>query len=259
MEDIIKNVISKRIRKRGASYDLNENSKLSSQDFVYANRISSKIYKYSKKCLPTIVNRVDFNRLLKVIYSLVRMDEVHALGHLRLGYGNVSSLKNFRWNKKRSFESMLPWYSPMECAIADKKVKIGLPEIKQWNKQSYDARIRFLCLQFHLIAIPFEPNEAPTYLSSKVLDIAPHVNTSAKSTSFDISNIDNCLIIIMGIARYRLWSTTMDSDFLSYNASYIAADIVAVYRLRDGVLLEDQNYSQSIVPVSNEEEGTDWE
>lgn len=258
MDDIIKEVVSQKLRKRGAEYNLNENSQLASEDFIYASKISSKIYQYAKRNWPAMVGRPTFNRLVQKIEELVRRDEEHALGQLRIGYGNSATLKDFRWNKKKAFSSLVPWQTQITYNKRKNEVSVKILKNKLWEYPPYNSRISSLSVQYHALKVPCELKDEIAFQYSKELNVVSGKELPAGKTVFPAVGWDNCLIIVTGVVRCRLWENNGKSDFLTSNLSFMGADILEVFRIRDGKLMKDTVHIPEPKQEPIQEEGTDW-
>lgn len=258
MERIIHKIVSRKLRKRGSDYPLSKNSTDANKDFGYANKISSLIFQFGKRSWPAIGDQTVYRRLVKEVVALLRLDEVNPLGELKLGNENVSSLVGFRWNKKRSFSSLIPWTAMIEFDADQYEIEIVVPENKKWEFKKYDERLSAYRIQYHVMRVPYELGEEPAILSSKVLTLSPGVLSDAKKTKFEVRGWDNCLLIVVGSVRCEFHEATGDCVYLSNNASFMAADIMSVFRLKDGLLMLDVLREPSIPQVQIPEEGTDW-
>ncbi|WP_164110956.1 MULTISPECIES: hypothetical protein [Sphingobacterium] len=258
MDEIIKEVVSQKLRKHGASYNLSENSKLANVDFTYASKVSSKIYQYGKKIWPEMANRSVFNRLTKNVGELVRLDEKHELGGLRIGFGNSSALKDFRWNKKRTFSRLVPWQTEIQYKEGQRDILVKILKDKLWSVSSTDKRISSLCIRYHALKVPFELDDEIDFLYSKELQVLPGKEPPAKETKFSVPDWDNCLIIVTGVVRCRLWHADGKEDYLSNSQAFMAADILEVFRIRDGKFMKDVVRESTPVQKSTQEGGTEW-
>ncbi|ERJ57819.1 hypothetical protein [Sphingobacterium paucimobilis] len=258
MDEIIKEVVSQKLRKRGADYNLGENSKLANVDFTYASRVSSKIYQYSKKNWREMTSRSVFNRLTKKVSQLVRLDEEHELGQLRIGYGNSSTLKEFRWNKKRTFYGLVPWQTEIRYREDQRDILVKILDDKLWRVASTDKGISSLCIRYHALKVPFELDDEIDFLYSKELHVFPGKEPPAKETEFSVPDWDNCLIVVTGVVRCRVWHAGGKEDYLSNSQAFMAADILEVFRIRNGKLMKDVVRESTPVQKSTQEGGTEW-
>lgn len=259
MDDIIKEVVSQKLRKRGTHYNLSENSKLANVDFTYASRMGSKIYQHGKKNWPEMAGRPVFNRLAKKVSELVRLDEEHELGQLRIGYGNSSALKDFRWNRKRTFSGLVPWQTEILYHEKQRAVSVKIIDDKLWSFASLDKRVSSLCIRYHALKVPFELDEEIDFIYSKELQVFPGKEPPAKETEFPIGHWDNSLIIVTGVVRCRLWHPDSTEDYLSNSQAFMAADVLEVFRIRNGKLIKDviQELKPEQTPIG-QEGGTGW-
>lgn len=258
MDEIIKEVVSQKLRKRGADYNLSENTIRANVDFTYASRVSSKIYQHGKKIWPEMAGRPVFNRLTEKVSQLVRMDEENELGPLRIGYGNSSTLKDFRWNKKRTFSGLVPWQTEIRYREDQRDISVKILDDKLWSVSSTDQRISSLCIRYHALKVPFELDDEIDFLYSKELQVFPGKEPPAKETKFSVQNWDNCLIIVTGVVRCRLWHADGKEDYLSNSQAFMAADILEVFRIRNGKFMRDVVRESTSVEKPTQEGGTDW-
>ncbi len=258
MDDIIKEVVFQMLRKQGADYNLSENSKLVNEDFSYISKISSKIYKYGKKSWPEMAGRPVFNRLAKKVGQLVRLDEEHELGQLRIGYGNSYAIKDFRWNKRRTFSGLVPWQMGIQYHEKRRAVSVKILDDKLWSFASLDNRISSLCIRYHALKVPFELEEGIDFIYSQELQVFPGKEPPAKETDFSVKKWNNCLIIVTGVVRCRLWHPDSKEDYLSNSQAFMAADILEVFRIRDGKLMKDVIRESAPVLKTIPEGGTKW-
>src|SRR5690606_42024180 len=68
---------------KGNAYNLSENSGKAGIDFGYASKTASRLNKLCKAIVPSR-NRGLYQQLLGKIITLVRADEIHELGQLRI-------------------------------------------------------------------------------------------------------------------------------------------------------------------------------
>lgn len=258
MDELVKKVVSQKLRNRGANYGLSEKSKLANKDFTYASKVSSKIYQHGKRTWPEMAERSVFNRLTKRVSKLVRLDEEHELGQLRLGYGNSSALKDFRWNKKRTFSGIVSWQTEVLYNEEKRDILVKILDDKIWSRAAYNSRIRSLCVHYHVLKIPFELDDEIDFRYTKELQVFPGKEPPAKETTFPIQNWDDCLIIVTGVVRCRLWHPGGKEDYLSNSQAFMAADILEVFRVRDGKLMKDVIRESTPVEKPIPEGGTDW-
>lgn len=258
MDEIIKEVVSQKLRKRGTNYNLGENSKLANTDFTYASKISSKIYQYGKKIWPEMTGRPVFNLLTKRVSELVRLDEEHELGQLRIGYGNSSALKDFRWNKKRTFSGIVPWQTEILYNEIQRGVLVKILDDKLWSRAKRNDRISALCIRYHALKLPFELDDEIDFRYTKELQVFPGKEPPAKETVFQLEKWDNCLIVVTGVVRCHLWQPDGKEDYLSNSQAFMAADILEVFRIRDGKFMNDVVREQTAVQKSTQEGGTEW-
>ncbi len=258
MDEIIKDVVSQKLRKRGAQYNLSENSKLVNVDFTYTSQMSSKIYQHGKKIWPEMAGRPVFNRFAKKVGQLVRLDEEHELGQLRIGYGNSSALKDFRWNKKRTFSGLVPWQTEILYDEGQGAVLLKIIDDKLWSFSSLDKRVSSLCVRYHALKVPFELEDEIDFIYSGELQVFPGKEPPAKETMFPTPNWDNCLIIVTGVVRCRLWHANGKDDYLSNSQAFMAADILEVFRIRDGKLMKDVVRESIPMQTPIPEGGTEW-
>lgn len=258
MDEIIKDVVSQKLRKRGAQYSLSENSKLVNVDFTYASKMSSKIYQYGKKTWPKMAGQPVYNRFTQKVVQLVRLDEEHELGHLRIGYGNSSALKDFRWNKNRTFSGLVPWQTEITYNEGQGAILLRILDDKLWSFASLDKRISSLCIRYHAQKVPFELEDEIDFIYSGELQVFPGKEPPAKKTKFQTPDWDNCLIIVTGVVRCRLWHADGKEDYLSNDRSFMAADILEVFRIRDGKLMKDVVRESIPVQTPIPDGGTKW-
>lgn len=260
MEDIIKNVVAKSLRKKGSNYKLSESSRKSSADFAYASKISSRIHQYAKKNWRLITDRNVFERLLKVVVSLIMKDEAHEQGKLRLGFGNVAALKFFRFNNKKSFFSLVPWQTIVTYDERKNVVKLSALATDVWSGTAYDPRVNRYVVRYHVLRIPVELSEEFDFDYTKELTCLPNTPTIERNIQFDkTKKWDNCLILVIG--EVNTWfKTSSDSEpFKTANTLFMAADILEVFRIRNGELVLDTVRSTPPQVDEPEDNGVDWD
>lgn len=259
MDRAIKELISKKLRKNGKDYNLTPNTKLSAQDFSYANKIASQIYRFSKATLPRGLDREVYQKLLTLVMKIVRADEVHELGQLRIGYGNTSCLKGFQLNPRQSWSGYIPWNTLIVCNLKGGHIEITIPETKRWLSKKYNERVSKLAIKYHLFKIPFQLEDEPATLSTKNLYIQPTEEYDEKKTRLDIGGWDNCLVIVVGTVQSYLWETQGNEDYLSMDKSFMGAQFLEVFCLRDDKLIHDRPKEKSHPKQMDEEDGAEWE
>lgn len=259
MEELVKAVVSKKLRIKGNAYNLSENSGKAGIDFGYASKTASRLNKLCKAIVPSR-NRGLYQQLLGKIITLVRADEIHELGQLRIGYGNIQTLKNFQFNERRSWGGYVPWETEVVCDLDESVVKISIPKDKNWSRERYDDRVYKLQVQYHLVKLPFELDEEVATLHTKELIFTPGENGSSKTAKLSIAGWDNCLLLLIGKVDTYLWRLNRQEGYsLSGNRSYRPAAILEVFGLRDGQLLVDRVIEKEENTQLPPEDGADWE
>lgn len=259
MEELVKAVVSKKLRIKGSAYNLSENSGKAGIDFGYASKTASRLNKLCKAIVPSR-NRGLYQQLLGKIITLVRADEIHELGQLRIGYGNIQTLKNFQFNERRSWGGYVPWETEVVCDLDESVVKTSIPKDKNWSRERYDDRVYKLQVQYHLVKLPFELDEEVATLHTKELIFTPGENDSSKTAKLSIAGWDNCLLLLIGKVDTYLWRLNRQEGYsLSGNRSYRPAAILEVFGLRDGQLLVDRVIEKEENTQLPPEDGADWE
>ncbi len=130
MDELIKKMAAKKLRIKGKAYKLNENSKLSTYDFGYANKIAGRIYSFVKLLMSRSADRTIYQKILSRVMKTVRSDEVHELGKLRIGYGNILALKGLQFNARQSWSGFIAWNTEVACHTKDDSIHITVPSTK---------------------------------------------------------------------------------------------------------------------------------
>jgi len=259
MDELIKQVVAKKLRARGKIYKLSENSRLSTQDFGYANKIAGRIYSFVKPLMSRAADRTVYQKILAVVLKLVRSDEVHELGQLRIGYGNILAIKGLQFNARQSWPGFVGWNTEVVCHTADASIDITVPATSTWLFKRYDPRVSKLAVWYEIWKIPFELDEEPARLNTKELFFTPGEKSDARKASFSIAGWDNCLIVVVGAVQSYLWESSGQGDFLTANRSFMASGIIEVFGLREGKLLQDRVEEKSNCPPPEHDEGVDWD
>lgn len=260
MEELINQFLSRKFRKQGKAFRLAENSKLSGQDFAYANRMASMFYRHAKQIIPNLKDRNTFQRIVKLMLTMLRQDDHNELGELRLGNGNVGKAEGFRLLTERIWEDLYPGLPEITCKTEGSLVEITIMPFVNWPAGFYTPNVRKVHLQFHVILLPFQTDEPSGYLQSKpmVLELGQPVKRA--STQMKYEDGENCLLFVVGSISCSIQSATNNDVFLSINRKYRAAEVLKVFRIKNGILLNDQ-FQEDHKPTPKtepEDEGTDW-
>ena len=259
MEDLIQAVISKKLRIKGHAYNLSENSGKAAIDFGYASKTASRLNKLCKAIVPSR-NRGLYQQLLAKVITLVRADEIHELGQLRIGYGNIQTLKGFQFNGRQSWGGYVPWQTEVVCDLDEAVVQISIPKDKNWSRERYDDRVYKLQVEYHLVKLPFELDDEVATLHTKELIFTPGENGSSKTAKLSISGWDNCLLLLIGKVDTYLWKLNSQTEYaVSGDRYYRPAAILEVFGLRDGQLLVDRVIEKEKNTQLPPDDGADWE
>lgn len=258
MKTLIKRVVANKLRKRGKEYRSSENTKLSGQDFAYANKITSKIYHALTKTSEIKKNRALYQRLLRKVIKIIRADEVHELGQLRIGFGNIQDLVGFRLNERKSIEGLVHWLPKIDFGIAPPTISIHVPEITETTLHSLPQSVVRTETKFHVFKIPIETTEEVAHLSTKYLIHLRHSTIPSRTARLSLDGWDNCLILVVGMVHCYLWSESEKEEFMTLNQQLMACDILAIYGLRDGKLIQDRPYEEIQKQLPSQDQGVDW-
>lgn len=258
MEEYINNFLARKFRKQGKDYRLSDNSKRSGQDFGYANRMASKIYKYVEGPILGFNDRVIFQRLASLIISMLRKDEQNELGQLRLGNGNVGQAEGFRLLEQKQWRNLFPWFPTIVCDLSDQSVKIQVAPITDWPVDFYEPNVKEVHLKLYVVVLPFETTEPSTCSYSKTIDLIPGEPFEGRLTKLSFKGWENCLLFVFGSVRCALQHKGTSEIFVSSNQKLMASDILKVFRLKDGALLEDRELDKPTPNIEPQDDGADW-
>jgi hypothetical protein len=260
MNELIESIVNRKLRKKGKDYQLHENSARSGSDFAYANSITKRIYGVSKNLVELLRSQSIYRRLQRIVMKALREDEINPLGKLRLGNGNSGVFKGFSFNENRSWDGLVRWLPIITYDEAQNTVSFNIPAQSDSSLQSLPKPISKAEVKFYTLSLPFELDEEYALSATKILTLKPNQGQISRVTNLPLSKMDNCLILIFGIVRCHLWESSGNTDFLSGNKDYLVSDIVEVFRIKDGRLIEDKAVSKRpAVPSVMEDQGSDWQ
>lgn len=247
-------------RNKRDEYNLSENSRLAGIDFVYSNKIASKIYAKMKVLEKDSCQSDTYSRLKKVLYQAVRNDQVHELGQLQLGFGDLRSLKGFRFSKKTSWNTF--FMNNPTAKFDQEKARVGLaiPTIYAREFNRFPEKTSKAVLRFHCIYVSLNGECIIESRSSKELVVRDGVNS--RSVYFPIKETSTILILCIGSVHTWLFSNNLESEFLSRNNLFMTAEIFDALLIQDGKLCHfEENKLPDINPPEypDANDDLDWE
>ncbi|WP_324757473.1 hypothetical protein [Sphingobacterium thalpophilum] len=221
-------------RKKGEDYLVSEQSQLAGSDFAYNSTLSSRLYRELKSLQRTACNRSTYRRLQNALYEAVRNDQIHDLGSLRLGYGDVSPLKGFRFSLKTSLSRFL-MNNPAASFNEEKKsveMRIALKDLHSF--EAIHARLARLVIKMYCIVIQVDNSNEITMQASRDLELQrDHVRTE-RTAHFSLKNIEDAVILCLCTVRSWLKSPDGKDEFLSNDSTLMTAEVIDAISVRDG-------------------------
>lgn len=249
-------------RKKGKDYNLSDNSKLTSIDFSYSRKLASRIYSILK-ILENEPRQTDtFSRFANQVYQAVRNDQLHELGQLKLGYGSVESLRNFRFSKKNSWQSFFRNYPTADFQSDKGEVCLTMPPTYAREFHLFPERASKVIVRMHCIQISIDNENRLEHCSSKELIITNDEDRDSRSIRFSIKDKPNVLLLCLASVRVWLVSAQGEDEFLSNNKVYMTAEIFDALLIRDGQLCHfvEQKLPDITPPMSSDsDDELDWE
>lgn len=262
MEEFFNKYIAKKFRKRGGVYELSENSKMSSDAFGNSNVFASKIYQQFKKIADKLMKREIYQKLLnqlteiKTQLKIQRADEKEN----QKQYAEYTKLRGFRLNASRSWNSLLPWIPQIELKLDADHVCISLPDDKNWELKSFPQRLSRIAITFHVVVVALKDDFPAERFPTETAFMVAHEPTNFRTVSIPVKLSDECLLLVIGCTQYYLRETHGNTDFASGNKAHIAADVLQVFQIRDGVLLPERAVAQgTLKPSAVQQSGAKWE
>lgn len=248
-------------RKKGKNYRLSENSKLTGADFGYTRKLASQIYKIMQLIQNESCKNDTYTRFSKVLYKVVRNDQVHELGKLQLGYGNVAPLKGFRFFKKTNWHNFFMNKPTAELDIEKGAIRFAIPPIFVGEFNKFPKRMRKVIIKMHCIQISVGDENIIELNSSKELVMTGVDNINSRSVYFAVK--DSVNVVVLCIATVRIWLHSLDSkeEFLSFDSKFMTAEIFDALVIHDGQLchFEEEEFSDVKPPeFPNLDEEVDW-
>lgn len=247
--------------KQREDYNINKFSHLAGNDFAYNNILSSCLYKVLKPIQPMACNRSTYIRLQNALYKAIRNDRTHDLGSLRLGYGDVSALKGFRFSPKTSLGKFF-----VNMPVADFKeekksveIRVSLKSLRKFA--SVHERLSKLQIKIYCIAIQVNDRNDIAVYASKDLELLSDHNRKERAILFPLK--DSKHAIILCLATVRSWLKTHDAKelFLSNDTALMTAEVIDVMLIRDGKHIrfpKEDAKDISPPPILPDDDEIDW-
>jgi len=247
-------------RKHRSDYSVSEYSKLTGCDFAYNNRLSSRLYDMLKVIQRIACNRSTYIRLQGALYKAVRDDRIHDLGSLRLGYGDVSPLKGFRFSLKTSLGRFF-----MNAPVAEfneeknsLEMRISLRSLHRFS--NVQERLAKLLIKMYCIVIQVNEQNNMAIHASKDLELLSDHPPEDRSIFFPLQGSENAVVLCL--VTVRSWLTTPDGtdQFLSNDSTLMTGEVFDAMLIRDGKRVifpkeVSKGIPPPIQPVDNE---IDW-
>lgn len=253
MEELFNKYIAKKFRKRGDEYHLSEDSKRSSGTFGHSNKLASKIYQQFKIIADKLMKREIYQKLLNQLTEIKTQstDETEN----KEQYATYTKLRGFRLNTSRSWNSLLPWIPQIELKLHVGHICIALPDDKNWKLKSFPERLSRIAIKFHVIVVSLTDGLHTECFPTDTAFMVPHKPTKFHTVDIAVELPDECVLLVIGCTQYYLWETDENTDFASGNKTHIAADVLQVFQIRDGLLLPEKAIEQSMPKSSVVPEG----
>jgi len=188
-------------RKKGKDYNLSENSKLAGADFAYSNTLASRIYRQMKIIQDDSAKYESFLRLKKKLYMVIRNDRQHDLGQLKLGYGNINPLKNFRFSPKTSWQTFFMNYPTTNFDAEKEELCISTPPILAREVDTLPERVRKVILKMHIIKVSIDDENTDRSMVST--GCIPFTFHKGKSNSSSLASTEAFLFNVQLVTRCR--------------------------------------------------------
>ncbi|TWI15945.1 hypothetical protein [Sphingobacterium siyangense] len=248
-------------RKKGEGYKVSEFSQSAGDDFARNNILASRLYKTLKPIQPFACTRSTYTRLQVALYKAVRNDQIHDLGSLKLGYGDVSPLRGFRFSLKTSLgrffvNKPVAYYNEDENKV---EIRSSLKSILKF--ESIHERLAKLVIKKYCILIQLDEPNAITVMSSKDLDLKQGHSLEDRSVFFPLK--DNINVLVLCLSTVRCWLKTPDEaeQFLSNDTTLMTAEVIDVILIRDGkcMFFPEKEANKMLPPIQPSDDELDWE
>ncbi|MDM1293809.1 hypothetical protein HX021_05815 [Sphingobacterium sp. N143] len=249
-------------RKQGKDYNVSELSQLAGDDFKYTNKLASRLYKLLKPIQERSCDRFTYTRLQKALYKAVRNDQSHDLGSLRLGYGDVSSLKGFRFSLKTSLGKFFVNNPASKFDKGKNSIEVRVPLDSLQKFENINSRLAKLVIKLYCIVIQINDRNDMEIHVSKNLELQRDHVRKDRTVSFSLGDRQDVVILCLCTIRCWLMEANEKDTFLSNDATLMATELVDAILIRDGELLTfSQEDSNDLLPPlrSNDGDEIDWD
>ncbi|GEM_PF-721490 len=237
MKELFKEVIAKKLRKRGADYQLSANSVLSGTGFGDMSKLASRLYRAMQAINPWLTWGEVYRRLLRILVT-IRTKNLNMLKEGKIGYTHVHLLNGFRLSKRIGWDSLLAWNPIISLDIPDRQVHITLPEDKKGRLRKFPERSVQLGITFYVVVADLEnPSKVLYQRGTKTALISPEEDPREQKVKIPLEFYPKSLILVIGTAQYHL-GNTINKDIIASNHSLdYATDILQTFHVQDDQLL----------------------
>ncbi|MGE8426456.1 MAG: hypothetical protein ACN6O7_01225 [Sphingobacterium sp.] len=253
---------SKNRKGSNENYKISQLSRLVNNDFAYSNKLAGRLYKILKPIQQMACSRSTYKEFLDALYKAVRNDQSHDLGSLRLGYGDVSDLKGFRFSAKTSLGKFFINTPVADFKEEKKSIEIRVPLGSLRKFACIHERLSKLQIKIYCIAIQInDQNDIATY-ASKDLELLNDHSRKERTVHFPLKDSEHAVILCL--ATVRSWLTVLDGaeQFLSNDTSLMTAEMFDVLLIRDGkkIVFPKEDSNDMLPPNSaNDDSEIDWD
>lgn len=247
-------------RKRGTDYPVSKKSQLAGDDFGYSNALCSRLYGELKPIQRMACTRSTYRGLQDRLYQAIRNDRVHELGSLRLGYGDVSPLKGFRFSEKISLNrffinSPVVHFNPQKSSV---EMQIDLNSLRSFE-DIHDRLVKLVLKMFCIVIQVDDKNEIRGH-ASKDLELSQDHIREKRTALFSLPDTRDAVILCMGTVRCWLSSPDAQDEFLSNNTNLMTGEVIEAILVRDGerVVFEDKVSTELKPPIQPHDDDVDW-
>jgi hypothetical protein len=251
-------------RRKGSSgnYNISQLSRLVNDDFAYSNKLAGRLYKILKPIQQMACTRSTYKDFLDALYKAVRNDQSHDLGSLRLGYGDVSDLKGFRFSAKTSLRKFFINNPVADFKEGMKSVEIRVPLESLLKFASVHERLSKLQIKIYCITIQVNDRNDIGVYASKDLELLIDHSRKERAVHFPLKDSEHAVILCL--ATVRSWLTALDDaeQFLSNDTALMTAEMFDAMLIRDGkrIVFPKEDSNAMLPPIQDDDGGEiDWD
>lgn len=252
----------KKERKRGEAYVLSENSKLTGLDFTYNSNLASRLYQILKPMLRAACERTTYLRLQNALYAAVRNDREHGLGSLRLGYGSVLPLREFRYSKRVSWSNFFMNHPVAHFDETRQQIQVQLPLAGLRKFDLIHERLAKIDIKIYCVVIQLDDRNTIFYHVSKTLELRKEDHKVDRGITFTLGDCKDAVILCLGTVRCWLTSPDGNEEFMSNNSTLMTGEVFDAILIREGketIFPEEKSYKLPPPILPGDDDEVDWD